>query len=469
MAIMAPESGEIGSEQRKSALPKPHAKQLEVFGDDHRYKVMNWGRRSGKSTVAYLYTMIEAIKKQGNYFIVAPTYGQAKAIYWNDVVKVYTPKLADPKQMFNESELSITLPYIKGEVKLPTGETIYVEHDTNLAPSKIILKGAEDPDTLRGVSLRGAVLDEYAFMPKGKIAYDEVIGPALGDKEGWCIWISTPDGVINQFFDIAQDAQKFPDTYFYSHATALDNPHFPVQEFERQRAQAEREGKMAEFRQEWLAEFSNPQALVYSNFSIETHVVEPLEVPEDGTDILGIDFGFSPDPFAAVFVRIDKDNNWWVYDEIYENELTMQKAEQALFNKMGGRRFSRIIGDSAAKFDIHSMKKLSFPIVGSKKGADSIRAGIREVFAKLEIREGTGKPKLFITNNCKFTIRELQSYSFIKDAYGEIQNTPEDKNNHALDALRYLALDFYRNQVRVRKKKIYDGVTGRLLGYENAD
>ena len=132
-------------------LPKPHKKQLEVFKDDHRYKVLNWGRRSGKSTMAGLYTLIEAIKTQGRYFIVAPTYKQAKSIYWNEIIKTLVPK--DIINKTHDTELTITLHHIEGEVKLPTGDTIKVKHDPNLPPSTIELKGADNPDSLRGVRL----------------------------------------------------------------------------------------------------------------------------------------------------------------------------------------------------------------------------------------------------------------------------------------------------------------------------
>jgi phage terminase large subunit len=110
------------------------------------------------------------------------------------------------------------------------------------------------------------------------------------------------------------------------------------------------------------------------------------------------------------------------------------------------------------------MKKMNFRIVGSKKGADSIVAGIREIKAKLTVREGTGKPKLFVAANCKNTIREFQSYRNTRNAYDEVTDKPEDRNNHAIDAIRYLALDRARHtEKKVRKQKKYDPVTGRLL------
>ena len=442
-------------------LPKPHKKQLEVFKDDHRYKVLNWGRRSGKSTMAGLYTLIEAIKTQGRYFIVAPTYKQAKSIYWNEIIKTLVPK--DIINKTHDTELTITLHHIEGEVKLPTGDTIKVKHDPNLPPSTIELKGADNPDSLRGVGLSGVVLDEYAFMKDAKEIWDKILRPALGDRKGWAIFISTPNGTHNVFHELVLRAMD-DDDYFYSHATALDNPHFPEDEFE----QAREETPEDEFMQEWMADFRSMTTAVYPRFSRNKHLIKPSEIPSEGTDIIGVDFGFS-DPFAAVFVRIDKDQNWYIYDEIYEARMTTEQAINVLRDKMGDRHFARILGDSAAATELETFKKVyNLPIVGAKKGKDTIKAGIREINGKLKVREGTGKPKLFVGTNCGNTIREFEAYEYMTnvDAYGErvITETPEDKNNHAMDALRYPVLDHSRHRKqRVKPKRYYDPITGRVL------
>jgi phage terminase large subunit len=450
-------------------IPKFHSKQVEAAQINARFKVLNWGRRSGKSTFAFLYTYLKAVKHQGRYWIITRNAKQAKKIYWNDVAKTYLPaessRTGNPGFKFNDTELTITFPYIKMES--PGGNII---HDTNLPPSRIEFVSAEDHESLVGVGLDGIVVDEYSKIKDGKMLWDKYLRPTLSDKQGWAIFISTPDGIQNHFFDLVQKAQTDQTTlkdgrklYFYSHATALDNPHFPKDEWDEVKKQYQEEGRMAIFREEYEAEFSAPEELVYQEFEIKHHVIQPEDVPADGTDILGIDFGYN-DPFAAVFVRIDDNDNWYIYDEIYKPGLTMQKAESILHTKMAGRRFARIIGDGSAKFDIESMKKMNFRIVSSKKGADSIRAGIREVKAKLAIREGTGKPKLFVASNCHKTIREFQSYRNTRNAYDEVTDKPEDRNNHAMDALRYLALDRARFvNKRVKKQRKFDPVTGRML------
>ena len=53
---------------------------------------------------------------------------------------------------------------------------------------------------LRGRSLSGVVLDEAAFMDRE--VWSEVIRPALADKQGWALFISTPDGTASWFYDL---------------------------------------------------------------------------------------------------------------------------------------------------------------------------------------------------------------------------------------------------------------------------
>lgn len=441
-------------------LPAPHPKQAEFLADPHRYKVLNWGRRSGKSVGVWNKVLLEGMLRQGLYYIIAPTYKQAKSIYWRDICKRYKD---DEFMEFNEQELSITFKHLSGIIMPTTAGDMVINHDTSLPPTRIELKGADNPDSLRGTGLCGAVLDEYAFMPEGKYVYDTILRPALADKNGWCIFISTPNGIYNHFYDIVQTALSDPDRYFYSHATAQDNPYFDDEEFDEARKEYEKEGKLDQFNQEWMAEFTNPTQLVYGMFDRDVHTFSTMdEMPVGGSHCLTVDFGMT-DPTAALFVLIDYSGTWWVYDEVYQSDLNLDQLVYALRDKMGDTRFTRILGDGAARFEIESLRKRRFAITAAKKGADSISNGIKELRSLLTVREGTGKPKLFVKKSCKSTIREFMSYSFLQDAFGEVTNLAEDKNNHAMDALRYLALAKSQANQRVKRKKFYDEITGRTL------
>lgn len=446
-------------------LPTPHKKQLEFLADDHRFKVLNWGRRTGKSVAVWEKVVLEAMRRQGTYYIIGPTYKQTKEIYWEEICKRYR----GPFMTFNEQELSIEFDFLSGFSIPTTHGDIPVNHDPDLPPSRIILKGADNPDSLRGVSLCGAVLDEYAFMPKGKQIFDDIVSPALADRDGWCVFISTPNGVVNHFYELVKSAKADPEEYFFSHATAQDNIYFPKGQFERERKRYEREGKGDQFNQEWMAEFVNPTQLIYDKFSYDMHVLTAKQMeeqkPREGTYNLAIDFGMT-DPTAALFVFIDYSGNWWVYDEIYKTDLHLDQLISVLRDKMADNHFTRIIGDGAARFELESLKKRRFRITGAKKGADSIANGIRELGSLLYPREqqdGPPKPKFFISSKCASTIKEFERYSWERDSDGEIISVPEDTFNHSMDALRYLALDKITQVKKEKRKREYDPVTGRTL------
>ena len=78
------------------------------------------------------------------YAYFAPTYSQAERIAW-DILKRYTKNI--PGVVYNETKLLCTIP------RPERGDKI-----------KIILLGAENPDSIRGMHLDGGVLDEYAQM-----------------------------------------------------------------------------------------------------------------------------------------------------------------------------------------------------------------------------------------------------------------------------------------------------------------
>lgn len=460
-------------------LPYPHAKQRQFMLHPARFKALAWGRRSGKSLGIALYTMLKALESPGNYYIIAPTYTQAKSIYWKDILKVMVPDAIIKKT--DEGELYIEFKPV--HYKLQTTELLGYDIDSDHsgldAPSTIYLKGANNPDSLRGVKLSGAVLDEFAFFQYANDTWRKIIRPALADLQGWAIFSSTPDGVHNAFFDIVEVAKGVmseasdPMTnkkWFYSHATMLDNTSIAhrVEEWNDTKAEYIREGKIDEWVQEWEAKFTTPSSLVYNEFDDVLHVISPQMVPRDNmTYAIGMDFGLK-DPFAAVFVAIDKEDNWYIYDEIYLPDLPIDKIARILHQKMGDQYFTRIIGDSAGAVEIASLRSKELGdkrvwVTPSKKGKDSIRAGIRAVKTKMYVREHTGKPKLFVARNCTATVKEFQSYKRLRDAFGEVSETPEDRNNHLMDALRYLVLDQMSGAKPIPKAQKKYTSSGRLV------
>src|SRR3990167_6730914 len=153
---------------------------LEIHNSAARFRVVVAHRRLGKTTLANNELIRAACTKKGNYFYVAPTYRQAKLISW-DILKHYSiPQIV---AKVNESELFIE--FVNG--------------------SKILLKGADSPDTLRGVSLAGLVIDEAAYCREE--IWATILQPTLIDTGGWVMFISTLNG-FNWFWDLFVGAIK---------------------------------------------------------------------------------------------------------------------------------------------------------------------------------------------------------------------------------------------------------------------
>ena len=170
---------------------KPRHHQQILHASMKRFNVLVCHRRFGK-TVFSINELIDKAgrckKKNPQYAYVAPNYGQAKRVAW-DYVKEYTKDY--PGRTVNEAELRIDMPIEGGRIR-------------------IMLLGAENPASIRGIYLDGVILDEYAEMEP--TAWTQVLRPALSDRMGWAIFIGTPKG-MNHFYDIYKQAEMNPDWY----------------------------------------------------------------------------------------------------------------------------------------------------------------------------------------------------------------------------------------------------------------
>ena len=169
--------------------------------DSHRWGVVVCHRRFGKTVLALNQLQKAALtceKERPRFAYIAPTYRQGKAVAW-DYLKHYSAVI--PGAVPHDTELRIDYPN-GGQVR------IY---------------GADNPDSLRGIYLDGAVLDEYGLM--GPTVFGEVVRPLLADRQGWGVFIGTPNGK-NQFYDIAKQAQR-EDGWFFAAYKASDTGLIP--------------------------------------------------------------------------------------------------------------------------------------------------------------------------------------------------------------------------------------------------
>jgi phage terminase large subunit len=153
------------------------------------------------------------------------------------------------------------------------------------------------------------------------------------------------------------------------------------------------------------------------------------KLPDDGKLVgYGLDFGFTNDPTAVVKVK-KYDGELWIDLVLYENRLTNPDIYERLKDEIGR---VEVIADSAEPKSIQELNNLGLNVYGALKGADSIKNSI-DILKRY---------KMNVTRSSSYLIKELNSYKYKMDKVtGNAINEPVDFMNHAIDALRYLALN----------------------------
>lgn len=248
----------------KIVIPfKPHKYQEEIFKSLKRFSVLVCHRRFGKTVLCVNLLIRWALstkKRSWRGAYIAPLFRQAKAIAW-DYLVYYCKDI--PGIKFFSQEL---------RADFPNG-------------SRIMLLGSDNPDSLRGIYLDAAIMDEYADI-KPQV-YSLIIAPAITDRKGWVIWMGTPRG-HNHFFDIWQQALANPDWYNSTYKVT-DTDVLDKDELARRKTEMSED----EFKQEFLCSFEAAiQGAYYGSL---------MENAEDEKRITGVPY----DPLMPVHTAWD--------------------------------------------------------------------------------------------------------------------------------------------------------------------
>ena len=173
-----------------------------------------------------------------------------------------------------------------------------------------------------------------------------------------------------------------------------------------------------------LGQFAGSMDLIYQHI-----VVDHIPVEQAKLVALGMDFGFTNDPTTLVEV-------WKWNDAIYLNELIYERnlTNQDIAEMLKGYevdKYIEIIADSAEPKSIEEIRRYGFNIKPATKGPDSILNGI----------DILKRNRIHITKQSTNLIKEINNYKWITDKNGNKLNKPVDMFNHALDAVRYVALN----------------------------
>ena len=387
--------------------------QQTVADNSSRFKVVVAGRRFGKTYLSMREICYRARVPNQEIFYITTSYRAAKMILWKPLKR----RLLDLRWVskINESELSILL---------KNGSTIS-------------LKGAEDPDKLRGVSLSYAVIDEAAEC-KLESLWGEIVRPALADQQGGALFIGTPKGKSNPFYDLYVSAKELTDWSAFQFTTVQGG--FVT---EQEILAARQDMSERQFNQEFLATFETYENRVAWAFARDVHVIDEPKQANTSIIHVGMDFNINP-AVATISVQMDA-QTLTVIDEIQmfasnTDEMSMEIKRRYPNSKVfvypdpsGSRRQT-----SSSGMSDHLILQNAGFVVKAPRKHDPVRDRINAINARF--RSAEGKVNLYIAKTAKYTIECLDKHQFKE---GTMVPDKDSGYDHMFDALSYCVAFMY--------------------------
>lgn len=412
----------------------PRELQLEIHQklEKTRFGVVVCHRRFGKTVMAVnqlIKGATECQLERPRFGYIAPTYKQAKAVAW-DYLKHYTGVI--PGVTYNEAELRCDLPW----------------------GARIRLFGADNPDSLRGIYLDGVALDEFPLM-QGRV-WSEVIRPLLTDRQGWALFIGTPNGK-NAFWDIYEQASKAPNWFrvmFKASETNIIN--------QAELEDARRMMTEDEYQQEFECSFeASVRGAIFG---------KELAQAREQKRITRVPY----DPMLSVYTAWDlgiKDSTAiWFYQQ-HASEVRLIDYYEA--SGEGLHHYANVLDKKGYRYEAHyAPHDIEVREIGSGKSRKEIARELGITFSvapKLNLHDGLNAARMllprcyFDADKCQAGIEALQNYrKDFNTRLDEFKETPlHDWASHGADAFRYLAISLSESHKRKWAPIKYDnrGIT----------
>lgn len=376
--------------------------KYKTFGSDSRYFIVTGGRGSGKSYSINLLLLL--LTYESGHTILFTRYTLTSAHV--SIIPEFIDKI---DVLDKHSDFHITKDEI---INLRTG-------------SKILFKGIKTSSGTQTANLKSLagvttwILDEAEELTD-EDTFDKIdYSIRSKDKQNRVILILNPATkehfIYQKFFEakgIEAGSNTIKGDTTYIHTTYLDNYNNLSESFLNQ-IQTIKERRPDKYKHTILGGWlEKAEGVIFTNWRIG-------EFNKDNGSVFGQDYGWSNDPSTLVETSIDKSNKIiYVKLHIYQTELTTSQLVN-LNKHFAGRNL--IIGDNAEPRLIEELKHQGLNIV------PCVKWKVNEGIALLQ------DYNLIIDENSVDLIKELNNYCWLEKK----SETPIDKFNHALDALRY--------------------------------
>ena len=413
-------------------------RQAQVAADETRNVVMVAGRRFGKTTKSVVRTAKKMLRKRDQYcWYIAPTYKLGKELFWRPFKDFFPPEYVKYK---NESDLLIEL----------------------WNGSRGIIKGADNPDSLRGSGVDDATYDEFADMDPYTV---EVMRPALSDKQGSQLFLGTPRG-YDHFYDLYTRGEYWPNNdskwkhWRSFRFTTLQGGRVPPEEI----LLAREELDPRIFRQEYEASFETLLGRIYYAFDRKqwpSGNVDATVVDQGGVLFVGMDFNVHP--MSAVVCQARHKVQCHVFDELVLPISNTDEMCKTLKDKYPDREIvvcPDASGDSAStkapvgESDFSIIRSHGFKILSGKSNP---KIADRFNNTNSNLLNARGLRRARIHPRCKWLIKGLEGH-----VYKEGTNLPNKDTglDHITDAFGYVL--FQQFNVFDRLAEIHGPQTGDL-------
>lgn len=247
-----------------------------------------------------------------------------------------------------------------------------------------------------------------------------------------------------------------------------DNPYLSNQE--KQFLIANLPADVLESRQ--YGRFIAADGLVFPNFDV-ANIVEPFSIEQPDAYYLAIDPGYR-NPTAVVWV-VTVGENLYVVSDYEIAGLTVADHSQAILQRTAdlgwNLRRVKILIDSAANQKTSAcevstaMQYRNHGLAVDTNVNKNLAQGLLEM--KVRFCNAEGKRSLFIFKNCVHVISELRGY------YWGDGEQPQKVNDHTIDALRYIVMDWQKayqtqsvslNTLGQGKKDLLKSMAGKRFG-----
>lgn len=390
----------------------------DIKENKHTHYMIKGGRGSTKSTFAGAEIIMGILKDENANAVVIRKVG----LYLKDSVYeqlIWAIDKLGVSEQWKQKLSPLELVYI------PTGQ-------------RILFRGADKPKKLKSTKVSKGYIkyiwyeecDEFNGMEEIRMINQSLMRG--GDKFIVFYTYNPPKSQRNW---INKEVLLKQDGRMVHHSTYLDVPPKWLGENFLIEAEALKKHKPTAYMHEYMGEVTGTGGTVFPNVSIR--VISDEEIKTFDKIKQGIDFGYAVDPFVYIVLHYDKKyKRIYIFDEIYKTGLSNEKAAEFIMQRP---HYSQsIMCDSAEPKSIAEMKRYGLKCRGAKKGPDSVEYGIKFLQSLNEI--------IIDNERCPNTAEEFYNYELESDGNDGFKDEYPDKNNHAIDAVRYSLEDEMTNR-----------------------